>query len=104
MGSVCPVESSSLLILFPTSKEYFYLLFDVSILCKHVAVVCRYSPNKRMDAFDALAHPFFDELRRPDTILPGNVTIPNMYNFTKDELVRMDARGLRDRSSFLQVE
>ena len=33
--------------------------------------VIRYNPAKRLDAFDALAHPFFDELRRPDAILPG---------------------------------
>lgn len=61
-----------------------------------VSSFLRYNPKERLDAFDALAHPFFDELRRPESILPGNVPIPNMYNFTKDEFKRMDDRGLRD--------
>jgi serine/threonine protein kinase len=61
-----------------------------------VSSFLRFSPAERLDAFDALAHPFFDELRAKDAVLPGNARIPNLFNWTEDELRRMDERGLRD--------
>ena len=34
-----------------------------------VKSVLRYSPKKRMSAFEALKHPFFNELRQKETYL-----------------------------------
>ncbi|ETO28511.1 hypothetical protein RFI_08620 [Reticulomyxa filosa] len=40
-----------------------------------------FTPSERLTAFDALAHPYFDELRSPDLEFG-----PNLFNFTQDEI------------------
>ncbi|KAI9293258.1 Pkinase-domain-containing protein [Neoconidiobolus thromboides FSU 785] len=45
-----------------------------------------YDPKERISAVEALAHPFFDELRQPDLKLPTGTAIPNLFNFTAQEL------------------
>jgi hypothetical protein len=42
----------------------------------------------------ALAHPFFDELREPNARLPNGKPLPNLFNFTDEEFKLMHARGL----------
>ncbi|KAL0089658.1 glycogen synthase kinase GSK5 [Phycomyces blakesleeanus] len=46
----------------------------------------QYEPRKRLEAIDALAHPFFDELRDPNTRLAQGMPIPPLFNFTYYEL------------------
>jgi glycogen synthase kinase 3 beta len=53
-----------------------------------------YTPGKRLDPFDALAHPFFDDLRRPGVLLPNGHAPPNTHNWTDAELGLMRQRGL----------
>ena len=56
-----------------------------------------YEPNRRIDAFTALSHPFFDELRvdSPAPTLPNQTPLPeNLFNFTPKELHVIKARGL----------
>jgi len=45
-----------------------------------------YEPAKRITAQQCLAHPFFDELRNPDTRLPSGEPLPALFNFTEEEL------------------
>lgn len=46
-----------------------------------------YVPGERIDAFEALSHPFFDELRDPGTRLPSGRRLPNvLFNFSTKEL------------------
>jgi glycogen synthase kinase 3 beta len=59
-----------------------------------VSQFLRYDPKQRLDPFDALAHPFFDELREPNARLPNGKPLPNLFNFTDDEYKMMHARGL----------
>lgn len=48
--------------------------------------VFKYEPTKRVTAFRALAHPFFDELRKPDFKIDGRTpTPPPLFNFTEAE-------------------
>ena len=47
-----------------------------------VSQFLRYDPKQRLDPFDGLAHPFFDELREPNARLPNGKPLPNLYNFT----------------------
>lgn len=45
-----------------------------------------YVPTNRVASFDALVHPFFDELRDPATRLPSGRELPPLFNFTEQEL------------------
>jgi serine/threonine protein kinase len=44
-----------------------------------------YFPSKRMKPVHALAHPFFDELKRNGACLPNGKPLPNLFNFQKKE-------------------
>ena len=37
-----------------------------------IALLLEYTPTQRLSAIDAMAHPFFDELRNPNTKLPDS--------------------------------
>jgi len=45
-----------------------------------------YVPQTRIDPITALVHPFFDELRDPNTKMPGGKDLPPLFNFTEQEL------------------
>jgi len=59
-----------------------------------VAKFLKYKPQDRLEPFEALAHPFFDELRDPNARLPNGKPLPPVFNFTDDELRRMVKLGL----------
>ncbi|KAL0478022.1 glycogen synthase kinase 3 beta [Acrasis kona] len=46
----------------------------------------KYSPTDRVQPLDALAHPFFDELRDPKAKLPNGRPLPPLFDLTNDEL------------------
>lgn len=51
----------------------------------------QYSPQARLTAIEALCHPFFDELREEDVVLSNGRQMPELFNFTREELsVRPD--------------
>ncbi|BFZ55138.1 glycogen synthase kinase 3 [Savitreella phatthalungensis] len=58
-----------------------------------ITKVLDYTPTTRLSAFDAMCHPFFDELRDPHTVLPDNRNpeapprlLPRLFDFTHNEL------------------
>lgn len=51
-----------------------------------ISRMLQYVPTSRITAFDACAHPFFDELRDPATKLPDGSPLPPLFNFSADEL------------------
>ncbi|KAJ0976439.1 hypothetical protein J5N97_018404 [Dioscorea zingiberensis] len=51
-----------------------------------VSRLLQYSPNLRSTALETLTHPFFDELRDPNTRLPNGRTLPPLFNFKPHEL------------------
>eukprot|EP00357_Protocruzia_adherens_P022054 CAMPEP_0114996450 /NCGR_PEP_ID=MMETSP0216-20121206/14316_1 /TAXON_ID=223996 /ORGANISM="Protocruzia adherens, Strain Boccale" /LENGTH=400 /DNA_ID=CAMNT_0002360653 /DNA_START=277 /DNA_END=1476 /DNA_ORIENTATION=+ len=51
-----------------------------------VAKVLVYSPQQRLKPLEALLHPFFDELRDPNCRLPNGNPLPDLFNFTQEEL------------------
>lgn len=55
-----------------------------------------YKPDERLHPFDALAHPFFHELRKPGAKLPNGKPLPPLFNFTAEELSLADEFGIRD--------
>ncbi|KAJ2454201.1 glycogen synthase kinase 3 [Coemansia sp. RSA 2336] len=45
-----------------------------------------YTPTKRLSAIQAMTHPFFDELRDPSTRLGNDRELPELFDFSADEL------------------
>ncbi|KAK1426496.1 hypothetical protein QVD17_15170 [Tagetes erecta] len=44
----------------------------------------QYSPSLRCNALEAIAHPFFDELRHPNARLPNGRQLPPLFNFKQE--------------------
>ncbi|XP_025829745.1 glycogen synthase kinase-3 beta isoform X3 [Agrilus planipennis] len=51
-----------------------------------VARLLEYTPSSRISPLQACAHPFFNELREPNTLLPNGNPLPPLFNFTEQEL------------------
>ena len=45
-----------------------------------------YSPSKRISPLQALCHPFFEDLRKEGFRMPGGRPLPNLFNWTEEEL------------------
>ncbi|XP_075648594.1 shaggy-related protein kinase kappa-like [Castanea sativa] len=66
-----------------------FSVFQKRLPPEAVDLVCRffqYSPNLRCTALEACVHPFFDELRDPNTRLPNGRPLPPLFNFKAPEL------------------
>ncbi|XP_003748449.2 glycogen synthase kinase-3 beta-like [Galendromus occidentalis] len=55
---------------------------SISLLTK----LLQYAPDNRIRCWDALAEPYFDELRKPGLLLPGGGKPPPLFNFSAREL------------------
>ncbi|EFW22562.1 regulator of ime2 [Coccidioides posadasii str. Silveira] len=58
-----------------------------------ITALLEYTPTQRLSAIEAMCHPFFDELRDPNTRLPDSRhpsasarELPKLFNFTHHEL------------------
>lgn len=58
-----------------------------------ISRLLEYTPTQRLSAIDAMVHPFFDELRDPNTRLPDSrhsngpsKDMPNLFDFSHHEL------------------
>ncbi|XP_044730948.1 glycogen synthase kinase-3 beta-like isoform X3 [Chrysoperla carnea] len=51
-----------------------------------VSRLLEYTPSSRISPLQACAHPFFNELREPNTRLPNGRDLPPLFNFTAQEL------------------
>uniref|UniRef100_A0A2N9EJP7 non-specific serine/threonine protein kinase n=1 Tax=Fagus sylvatica TaxID=28930 RepID=A0A2N9EJP7_FAGSY len=75
---------------FPQIKPHpWHKVFQKRLPPEAVDLVCRffqYSPNLRCTALEACIHPFFDELRDPNTRLPNGRPLPPLFNFKSPEL------------------
>ncbi|KAI3931325.1 hypothetical protein MKX01_040242 [Papaver californicum] len=75
---------------FPQIKAHpWHKLFHKRMPPEAVDLVSRllqYSPNLRCTALEACIHPFFDELRDPNTRLPNGRALPPLFNFKPQEL------------------
>ncbi|KAM1715338.1 hypothetical protein TB2_025353 [Malus domestica] len=83
---------------FPQIKAHpWHKIFHKRMPPEAVDLVSRllqYSPNLRSTALEALAHPFFDELRDPNTRLPNGRFHPPLFNFKAHELKGVPAEML----------
>ncbi|KAH7429600.1 hypothetical protein KP509_09G058100 [Ceratopteris richardii] len=75
---------------FPQIKAHpWHKIFHKRMPPEAVDLVSRllqYSPNLRFTALEACIHPFFDELRDPNTRLPNGRPLPQLFNFKPAEL------------------
>ncbi|XP_042457768.1 shaggy-related protein kinase gamma isoform X2 [Zingiber officinale] len=75
---------------FPQIKAHpWHKIFHKQMPPESVDLVSRllqYSPNLRCTALEALIHPFFNELRDPNTRLPNGRFLPPLFNFKPHEL------------------
>ncbi|PKA52699.1 Shaggy-related protein kinase gamma [Apostasia shenzhenica] len=75
---------------FPQIKAHpWHKIFPKRMPPEAVDLVSRllqYSPNLRCTAMEAMIHPFFDELRDPNTRLPNGRSLPPLFNFKPYEL------------------
>lgn len=51
-----------------------------------ISTLLVYSPSQRPNAYQALMHPFFDQLRDPNTRLPNGDPLPPLFNWTREEI------------------
>ncbi|KAJ5092260.1 hypothetical protein NUU61_007130 [Penicillium alfredii] len=58
-----------------------------------ISALLEYTPTQRLSAIEAMCHPFFDELRDPNTRLPDSRhhnnparELPNLFDFSRHEL------------------
>lgn len=45
-----------------------------------------YVPSKRLNCMECIAHPFFDQLRNPEQKLSNGQPLPELFNFSPEEL------------------
>lgn len=51
-----------------------------------ISKILVYNPDKRPRPLEILLHPFFDELRENNTVLPNGNALPELFEFTKEEI------------------
>ena len=57
---------------------------------KLIEKLLKYEPELRMTPIEAMLHPFFDELRSEATRLPNGDPLPDLFQFTREELSTAD--------------
>lgn len=65
-------------------KELIHLLQKIFV----------YEPHKRMNALEIMAHPFFDDLRNSDLAQNGKFIVPQIYDFTDNEIYSCKNKSL----------
>jgi len=51
-----------------------------------VSKLLEYTPEARLSAVEAMAHPLFDELRQEGMRMPNGKDLPRLFDFTREEL------------------
>ena len=59
-------------------------------------MLLEYTPVKRVHLIPAMAHPFFDDIRKPDAMHEGQPQ-PELFNFTEAEHKAATEYGVLDR-------
>ncbi|KAK4339771.1 hypothetical protein RND71_041233 [Anisodus tanguticus] len=77
-----------LILWFGLSLDISYVFHDSRL------AVLRFLVRKIFNLLDALIHPFFDELRDPNTRLPNGRFLPPLFNFKAHELKNVHAEVL----------
>lgn len=64
-----------------------------------ISALLEYTPTQRLSAIEAMCHPFFDELRDPNTRLPDSrhpggaaKDLPNLFDFSRHGSLSLEAQ------------
>ena len=60
-----------------------------------IASLLVYIPSQRPKPYQSLLHPFFDELRDPNTRLPSGAALPNLFEWTQQEREQVEPELLQ---------
>merc|ERR1719400_2672256 len=63
-----------------------------------VSRLLEYTPSARISPLQACAHSFFDELREAGTKLPNGRDLPQLFNFTEQELKEVTRQHQNQRN------
>ena len=55
-----------------------------------IAKILVYNPERRLKPFEAMKHPYFDVLRLENTTLPNGSPLPDLFDFSKEEISSAD--------------
>ncbi|KAF5764828.1 putative protein-serine/threonine kinase CMGC-GSK family [Helianthus annuus] len=73
---------------FPQMKGFpWHKVFPKRMPAEAVDLASRllqYSPSLRSNALEAMAHPFFDEIRQPNVYLPDGRPLPPLFDFKQE--------------------
>ena len=50
-----------------------------------ISKILKYNPEQRPTPLEALTHPFFDDLRKKETMLPNGQPLPDLFDFSEEE-------------------
>lgn len=56
----------------------------------------KYNPKERITAIEALSHPFFNDIRDPNTRLPNGQLLPPVVNFSRQGLYDVKQSYIQD--------
>ena len=56
----------------------------------------KYKPGERLTALQAMAHPYFDELREENLVFPTGNCLCDIFSFTQFEMEGADTNILED--------
>jgi glycogen synthase kinase 3 beta len=68
-------------------KDVFKGKIDDELFCDLVGNLLLYEPEKRLGPYQAMCHPFFNELKKKDVVLPDNKKLPeHLFKFKECEI------------------
>lgn len=62
-----------------------------------ISKLLEYTPGARLSAIQAMAHPFYDELRQEGARMPNGKDFPLLFNFTREGESEMTSNDAFER-------
>lgn len=88
------INGYKLPLILPTPWEKVFSNKTPKLAIDLISKLLVYVPGNRIGALEACAHPFFDDLRDPNTKLPNGNDLPLLFNFTNDEIKIAEEKGI----------
>jgi len=70
---------------------------DLTEACDLITKFLQYNPKNRITCYEALAHPFFDDLRKTDLKLPNGNDLPPLFDFSEKEIKKLEMFKILDK-------
>eukprot|EP01080_Neovahlkampfia_damariscottae_P005737 gene5737-9560_t len=70
---------------------------DLTEACDLITKFLQYNPKHRISCYEALAHPFFDDLRKTDVKLSNGNNAPPLFDFSEQEVKKLEKLKILDK-------